>query len=199
MDMLLSLWLPILLATVAVFIGSFITWAVLPFHHGEFKGLPDEEFFLNAFAQRNIGPGEYMFPFAGCSGERMKDPAFVEKMKSSPMGQLRVWPGMPNMGVNMALTILVFLILNTFVAYLASQTLPPGAGFSRVFQIAGTAAILGHAFGGLPNAIWFCKSARAVTLELVDCVIFALITGAIFAWLWPAAATPSIAVPAIGG
>ena len=38
-----SLWLPIVLSAVIVFIASAAVWMLLPHHKGEWKGLPDEE------------------------------------------------------------------------------------------------------------------------------------------------------------
>ena len=199
MDSIINLWLPILLSGVVVFFASFVTWALLPFHNKEYKALPGEEQFVDAIKRHNVPAGDYMFPFAACNSEKMKDPAFREQLKSMPMGHLRVWHGQPNMGKNMALTVLVFMVIGVFVAYLTSQTLTPGADKMRVFQIATTAAFMAHAFGGMCNAIWFGKSLRGFTLDFIDAVVYALITGAIFTWLWPSAAAVVPSMPAIGG
>lgn len=199
MDTILSLWLPILVSAVLVFFASFVTWALLPFHGAEYKAIPDEEFFQDALAQRNVASGEYMVPFAGCKSERMKDPAFLERMKTHPMAHVRVWRGMPNMGRNMALTFVVMLIVSALVAYLTSQTVMFGADASRVFQISALVALMGYAFGGMPNGIWFGKSGRAFVLDFIDAIAYALITGAVFAWLWPSASMATPVVPGLGG
>ncbi len=57
--------------------------------------------------------------------------------------------------------------------------------FAKVMQVLGTAGILAYCFASLPNDIWFQKSGREVLMNLIDGVIFGLITGAVFGWLWP--------------
>ena len=57
--------------------------------------------------------------------------------------------------------------------------------FANSMQVLGTAGILAYCFAGLPNDIWFQRSIREVVTGLVDGVACGLITGAVFAWLWP--------------
>ena len=45
-----SLWLPILLSAVAVFVASSVVWMLLPHHRDDFAGLPDEEAVRDALA-----------------------------------------------------------------------------------------------------------------------------------------------------
>ena len=42
MEFIASLWLPIVLSAVAVFIASFVAWMLMPHHKGDWKGFPDE-------------------------------------------------------------------------------------------------------------------------------------------------------------
>jgi hypothetical protein len=51
----------------------------------------------------------------------------------------------------------------------------------------GLAALMGHAFGSIPNAIWWGHPWGSTIKHFIDGVIYALITAATFAWLWPAA------------
>ena len=48
MELLSTLWLPIVLSGVALFFASFLAWMVLPHHKGDFIKLPDEGAFENA-------------------------------------------------------------------------------------------------------------------------------------------------------
>lgn len=188
MDMLLSLWLPIALSAVAVWIASAIAWTVLPHHSGDMKGLPDENAFIAALRQLGIPPGRYGFPHCG-SHKAGKDPEFQKKWKEGPAGELTVWRQV-NMGRNLLLTFLVHLLISFFVGYIASASLARGASFGEVFQIAATAGVLGHAFGHLPNGIWFQHGRNAMIACLADGVAYGLITGAVFALLWPGLPTP---------
>src|SRR6185369_15721250 len=93
-----SLWLPILLAAVFVFVASSIIHMVLGYHRGDFGKLPDEDGMMDAIGKFNIPPGEYQMPCAGGPGG-MKSPEFIEKMKKGPVVLLNILPtGGPSMG-----------------------------------------------------------------------------------------------------
>ena len=61
----LSLWLPILLAAVCVFIASSIIHMVLPYHRSDMRNVPAEDDLLEAIRRLNIPPGDYGAPNAG--------------------------------------------------------------------------------------------------------------------------------------
>ncbi len=197
MDLFLSLWLPIILSAVAVFVLAFLFWAVLPIHRGETRKLPDESRVMEPLRSMSVAPGMYMFPYAS-DKESMDAPDFQKKKEKGPIGYLLIWAGWPRMGRNMALSFLVYLIVSILVAYLATLALPAGAAFWDVFQVTATAAILGYVFGGLCTDIWFGKPARAVATQTFDAVIYALATALIFSLLWPApAAVPDTDLPPV--
>ncbi|MFG0329937.1 MAG: hypothetical protein ACF8PN_08570 [Phycisphaerales bacterium] len=198
MDMLIDLWLPILVSAVAIFILSFVAWVVMPHHKTEWVKLPDEERFKEAIRGMNIPPGNYIFP--GCAkGEDMNSEAFKERYSAGPWGTLMVWRGQPSMGRNLALSFLVYFIISVFVGYVGVLGAEPGMGFSEVFQITGTAAIMAYTFGALPGMIWFGATAKSFINHFADCIVYGAVTGAIFGWLWPAAASLPDALPAVGG
>ena len=58
----MSLWLPILLSAVVVFVASSIIHMVLPYHRSDFKKLPDEEGVMGALRKSAVPPGDYVFP-----------------------------------------------------------------------------------------------------------------------------------------
>lgn len=88
-------------------------------------------------------------------------------------------------GKNLGLTFVFYLVTAVFVGYLGTLALKPGAGFSKVFQVTGTAAILAHCFAFMPNNIWFGTPKRAILMDVLDGVVYGLITGAVFGALWP--------------
>ena len=184
MNELTGLWGPIILSAVVVFIASFIAWTISPHHKGDYQGLSNEEAMLSAIRAGNVAPGMYMIPYCADWSE-LKDPDKKAKYEAGPYGVLNVWPGIPNMGKNMAFTFLFFLVTSFFIAYLTSVALDPGAGFSAVFQVAGTAGILAYCFASMPNNIWFNKPLRAVVMDVLDGVVYGLVTGAVFGWMWP--------------
>ena len=183
-----DLWLPILIATIATFFLSFLTWAVLPHHKGDVKFTPEQDKIMDLVRASNLEPGVYMFP--NCAERKdYQQPENIEKFNAGPWGTLSVWSGKPNMGRNMALTVLYFFLVSLLVAYLTSQARAPGSDFLAIFQIASTGAILAHVLGGAPNGIWFGKRLRFFLTDAIDGLIYALATGAIFALMWPAAET----------
>jgi hypothetical protein len=198
MDFLTHLWLPIVASAAAVWIASCLAWMVVGHHKNDWKELPAEGEFIDAVEAMKIPPGTYGFPeFRKCAGlSKEQKQALWENMQKRPMGLLRVW-GPINMGRNMGLTLLVYLIVSVLIGYLGWATLGHGEGaaaglasvarpgFGRVMQVLGTAGVLAYCFAGLPNDIWFQRSRREVVTGLIDGVAFGLITGAVFAWLWP--------------
>jgi hypothetical protein len=57
---LTSLWLPILLSAVAVFIASSIIHMVLPYHRGDYKKVPQEDAVMDALRKFGIPAGDTM-------------------------------------------------------------------------------------------------------------------------------------------
>lgn len=184
MNELLSLWLPILVSSIAVFFASFLAWMVIGHHKPDWQEMPNEKLACEHLRNSGLKPGRYMFPMCQ-TPEQMKDPVKMELQKTGPWGTINLWPAAPNMGRNLILTFSFYALTSVFVAYLGTLSLEPGAGFSPVFQVTGTAAILAYCFGFIPNAIWFGTPLRAVLMDLADGLAFGLITGCIFGLMWP--------------
>lgn len=116
----------------------------------------------------------------------MSDPAFIEKCKTGPVGNMTILPnGMPSMGKSLAQWFVWSLVVSFFVAYLTGQAVAPGGEYMRVFRIAGTVAILGYAFNNVTNSMWKGVSWCTTLKFVVDGVIYGLVTAGTFAWLWP--------------
>jgi uncharacterized membrane protein len=97
-------------------------------------------------------------------------------------GELLLWLSPINMGIAIGKTLLFFLIVAFVIAYLASLALPEGAAFMQVFQFVTTAGLLAHCAGIFPGVFWF---QRKIAMDLVDKTAYAIVTGLIFAALWP--------------
>ncbi|MEX2218263.1 MAG: hypothetical protein WD749_05835 [Phycisphaerales bacterium] len=186
MEMMSQLWLPILVSAAAVWIASALIWMALPHHRKDFGKLPDEAGFTAALRSMGVGPGNYGFPF--CEGHSaQKDPEFQRKWTEGPTGFMTVM-GRMNMGRNMFLTFIVYLVVSTLIAYLgAAIPLARGDSFSHVFRVLGVAGVLAYSFAFIPGDIWFAKNPRAIVMCFIDGLAYGLITGAVFAWLWPSA------------
>lgn len=180
-----SLWVPILLSAVAVFIASSIIHMFLPYHRSDYGKLTAEDDFLASLRGSDVASGDYLFP---CPSSRnaMKDPAFQEKMKKGPVGVMTIRKtGPPSMGRNFALWFLYCVVVGVFAAYVAGRALPAGAPYRAVFRFAGVTAFAGYALALWQSSIWFWRS-WMTTLKLnFDGLIYALLTAGIFGWLWP--------------
>jgi hypothetical protein len=182
---LTELWLPILVSAAAVWIASALAWMLMPHHKGDWKKLPDEDGFLKSLGALNIPSGTYGFP--NMSHADCKDPATKEKFMRGPTGYINIWPAnaFSSMGPKMIGSFIVYVVVSVLVAYLCSATLTHESDFSKVFQVAGTSAMMAYCLSRIPNDIWFNTPKRAITTSTVDGIVYGLITGAIFGWLWP--------------
>ncbi|KAA3654830.1 MAG: hypothetical protein DWQ10_17550 [Calditrichaeota bacterium] len=181
----MSLWLPILLSAVFIFVVSSIIHMVLKYHNNDFMGLPDEDGVMGALQKFSIPPGDYAVPYAG-SMEAMKSDAYLEKVNKGPVAMLTVLEnGQPKMGVSLALWFLYSIIVSIFAAYVAGRALGPDAHYLGVFRFAGATAFMGYAMALLQNSIWYKRNWAATCKSMFDGLIYALVTAGTFGWLWP--------------
>jgi hypothetical protein len=181
---LTALWLPILLSAVIVFIASSIMNTVLPYHRGDYRQLPDEGKLLAVLRGAGLTRGLYIFPF--CTQKEMKTPAMQEKYKQGPVGMMTVFPNGPVVLPKFLGQWLGYcLIVAFFVAYLTGHTVAPGTPYLAVFRVAGTVAFMAYGLGQLSNAIWKGQTWSMTIKEVVDGLVYGLLTAGTFAWLWP--------------
>lgn len=180
-----SLWLPILLSAVGVFIASSIIHMVLKWHQGDYAKLDGEDDVLTAMREAGVQPGSYYFPH--CFGPKdLEDPGVQEKFKTGPVGFMTVVPsGLPTMGKQLGLWFVYSILVGFCVAYLASRTLAPGADYLRVFQISGTVAFLAYGWAHVSDSIWKGQRWSSALKHLLDAFIYGCVTAGFFGWLWP--------------
>lgn len=182
----LPLWLPILLSAVTVFVVSSIIHMLLAYHRTDFGELPSEEQVMDALREAGPSPGEYVLPYAG-SAEARKDPRFVEKLNRGPVGLLTVWEsGAPSMGKSLGQWFIYCIVVGVFAAYIAGRALGPGADVWAVVRFAGTTAFVGYAVALWQNSIWYRRPWSTTLKQTFDGLVYALATGLVFGWLWPA-------------
>jgi hypothetical protein len=180
-----SLWLPILLSAVIVFIASSILHMVLPIHKADLRTMPDEDEVMQALRRFSIPPGDYAIP-RPTSQEGLKDKAFQEKMKTGPVAFMTVIPaGPPAMGSSLALWFVYAIVVSIFAAYIAGRALGPGANYLQVFRFAGCTAFLAYAMSLPQHSIWYKRSWATTAKSMFDGLIYGLLTAGTFGWLWP--------------
>ena len=184
---LTELWMPILVSAVFVFVVSSILHMVIQIHNNDFKKLPNEDKVLEAMRSAGVGKGSYMFPCPE-SVKEMGTPEMVEKYERGPVGHMTVCPnGPPAMGKSLIQWFVYSVLVGVFVAYVAMLGLARGADFMVVFRMAGTVAVLAYASVAIPDSIWKGQCWGVTAKFVFDGVLYGLVTGATFGWLWPAA------------
>ena len=127
----------------------------------------------------------YMFPWAPDSEQNSE--GYRERLLEGPVGVLRVRDprSVIDMKPAMARSVLLYLVVGVFVAYLAASTLEVGASYLAVFQVTGTTAFMAYGFIGFQESIWFGLPGKVAFKHALDGLAYALLTAGIFAWLWP--------------
>jgi hypothetical protein len=184
MPLLSALWLPIVLSAVIVFVASSIMHMVLPYHRSDYKRLPEEDTVLAGLRTASLSRGLYVFPF--CTPKEMKSPESIRKYNQGPVGMMTIFPSAPPfMPKFLGLWFGYLLVVSFFVAYLTAHTVPAGTYYLAVFRVVGTAAFLAYGLGTISNGIWRGQPWSFVGKEVMDGLVYALLTAGTFGWLWP--------------
>lgn len=182
---LASLLLPILLSAVVVFIASSLIHMVLGYHANDWKKLPDEDEVMAALRRFNIPQGDYATPKPDSRGG-MSDPAYLAKYEQGPVMVMTKLPGGKlSMGKNLAMWFAYSLVVGLLSAYVAGLVLPPGADYRVVFRVVSTVAFAGYALALAQNSVWYGRGWGQTLKGMFDGLIYALLTGGVFGWLWP--------------
>lgn len=185
MTPLASLWLPILLSTLFVFLMSFVLHMLLPWHRNDYATVPNEDAVAAALRGFAIPAGDYMMPRPSSPAE-MRTPEFAEKVRNGPRAVITIMPaGDMSMTGNLVQWFAFVLVVSFFAAYITSRALGVGVDPMRVVQLAGATGFVAYGIGLWPMSIWYRRSWGTTFKSSVDGLIYGLITGATLAWLWP--------------
>lgn len=185
MGFLVTLWAPILLSAVFVFVVSSLIHMVLKYHANDMKQVPDQDTVQAALRPFNIPPGDYFLPRCD-SMKDMKTPEFEAKLAKGPVVVMTVLKsGSMNMGLSLFLWFLYSIVISIFSAYIAWHAVQPGGSYLSVFRFVGCSAFMGYSLALPQNSIWYGRSWCSVLKSVFDGLIFALVTAGTFGWLWP--------------
>lgn len=184
MEFLTTLWMPILLSAVFVFIVSSIIHMALGYHANDHKKLPNEDAVIDAVRALNVPPGHYAAPKPD-SMKQMNTPEFKAKMERGPVMMLQVRKPGVSMGSALVQWFIYCVVVSIFAAYIGSVALPAGTEYITVHRIVGCAAFMGYGLALLQDAIWGARSWSATWKSVFDALIFGFVTGGTFGWLWP--------------
>ena len=182
---LVSLWVPILLSAVIVFLASSVIHMAPLWHKGDYPKMPREAEALEALRPLAIPPGDYFIPRASGMKE-MRSGEFKDKLNKGPVAVMTVMPnGQIHMGRSMAQWFVFLIVVGIFSAYIAGRTLPAGTPYLRVFQIVGATAFTGYSLALCELSIWYRRSWSLTLKSAFDGLIYAALTAGTFGWLWP--------------
>src|SRR5919109_909670 len=163
-----TLVLPILVSAVLVFIASSIIHMVLKYHNRDYRPLPNEDAVRASMRAGNPPPGQYIIPYCGDMKD-MQKPEVQQKFTEGPVAVLNLMrPGLPRMGKNLTQWFLFLLMVSLFVAYVAANSIAPGARYLDVFRVVGTTAFLAYGGGVLSASIWMGKPWQVAWKEVFD-------------------------------
>src|SRR5688572_27389358 len=126
MEFISTLWMPILLSAVFVFIASSIIHMVLGYHANDHQKLPDEDRTMDALRALNIPPGHYAMPKPN-SMKDYKTEAFKAKLARGPVMFMHVYRSDMGMGKSLVQWFIYCIVVGIFAAYVGSHTISPDA------------------------------------------------------------------------
>lgn len=180
----LSLLLPIALSAVFVFIASSIVHMALPWHKNDLKKVPNEDGVMAALRPFNLQPGDYGIPKPNSTAD-MKSPEFQAKYKAGPVAFITVRPGEFSMGSNLIQWFIFSLVVSLFTGYIAGVAFGPGTEYLRIMQVAGCVGFMGYGLAQAHDSIWWGRSWSWTLRNMADSLLYGLLTGGTFGWLWP--------------
>jgi hypothetical protein len=185
MTSMAALWLAILVSSVLVFVASSVIHMVSGWHTSDYPPFPRESDVLDALRPIALPPGDYLMPRPASMAE-MKSPEFVARISRGPVVLMTVFPNGPaQMGGTMVRWFLYLIVVSAIAAFVAATALPPAAPAGQIWRLVFTTAFAGYALGLWQLSIWYRRAWSITIKATVDAAIYAAITAAVFAWLWP--------------
>jgi len=181
---LTALWLPILLSAVGVFIASSVIHMATSWHQADFRKFADEDAALDMLRGLALAPGDYAAPRPDSMAEMSSD-EYKARVERGPQVMLSIFPPGVSIGRQLVAWFVYAIVIAVFAAYVAGLALGPGADYMDVFRITSTVTFAGYALGLWQNRIWYSRDLGATVRASIDGLVYALLTGGLFGWLWP--------------
>jgi hypothetical protein len=138
---------------------------------------------MDALRPFALPPGEYVAPRPD-SMAQMSSPEFKANMARGPRFSLTILRD-GSIPKSLALWFVYSIVIALFAAYVAALTLPAGAPYMTAFRITGTVSFAGYALALWQKWIWYSSGLGATFRSTIDGLVYALLTGGAFGWLWP--------------
>ena len=126
-------------------------------------------------------PGLYVLPYY-LDGKECSSEEAQARFREGPVGKLTLRrPGAMSVGP----MLLQWFALNLAVAFVAACMALGAMSPHHAAHVAGLATLLAYGAGAVSEAIWMGKPWAATLKDLLDALIYALATAAVFMWFWP--------------
>jgi len=182
---LTALVLPILLSAVVIFFASSVIHMALRYHNADYRPLANEDAVASVLRQGGLAPGQYVLPHCKDHAQ-MNTPEMQKKWSEGPIAVLYVKPSGPmQLGPFLGKWFAYTLVVSAVVAYLASAVLTTATPGLTVFRVVGTATWFAYSWQGPADSIWKGKPWICTAKDLFDGLVYGVLTGAVFACLWP--------------
>ena len=111
----------------------------------------------------------------------------MKKLEEGPIGFLSVKPsGSWNMGKTLSQWFLNCVVVSLLVGYVYALTVDPAATFVHKLRVASAVSFLAYSGCTASASIWKAQNWSTTFKHFFDGLLYALATGAVFAWLGPA-------------
>ena len=185
MSQLFQLWLPIMVAAVAVFIASSLIHMVFKWHNSDYKKLANEDEVRAAVRAGSPAPGQYVMPHC-MDMKDMKEDAMKQKFREGPIGLLTIRAnGEPNMNASLSQWFVLNIVIAAIAACVALQAFGIKGNTHNVAHLVGVLSFLAYGCGGVQSAIWMGLPWSSAAKGLLDALIYGTVSALAFMWLMP--------------
>ncbi len=186
MSAIVSLWMPILATAVLIFIASSLIHMVFKWHNADYKKLANEDDVRAVIRAGSAAPGQYVIPHCTDMKDMGGDDT-KKKFVEGPVAFMTVRKsGVPEMGPCLTQWFLFCLLVAAVAGCVAAGAVGFGANGHQAGHVVGMMSLLAYGGGSLQMGIWFGKPWGSVAKDLLDSLIYAVISALVFMWLWPA-------------
>src|SRR5262249_29441460 len=149
-----SLWLPIVVSAVLVFVASSLIHMGVRWHNADYRTLPNEDEGRAVLRKGAPAPAQYIVPHC-LERTVMPSPEGQQKFVAGPLATLYVKATGPiQLGPFLGRWFAYCIVVSALVAYLTKSVLAPDAPYLQVFRVAGTCAWFAYAWQGPAESIW---------------------------------------------
>ena len=180
-----SLWMPIVLSAVLVFVASSLIHMVFGYHKNDVQAVPRQDDVMAALRPFNLQPGDYCLPRPASIKDLGSDEYKARVAKGPNLIFTVLPPDASFMGMTLFRWFLYAVVVSFVSAYITGVALAPGATYAQVFRVAATAGFACYAMALPQMSIWYRRNWGTTLLSMFDGFLYGCLIGGTFGWLWP--------------